>query len=90
MEAHCTQTGKESNGPDLLSNFEKHLVTYEQISFRIARDYGYSVGKFSRWTNNSDPIKAQAMKYYRFPQEKTYQLNNWECVVGLPYTGRGD
>lgn len=72
MEEYCIQSTKESNGPDLLSTFETHLVTHEQISSRTARDYGYSVGKFLRWTNNSDPTKAQAMKYYRFLQEKGY------------------
>lgn len=58
--------------PDILSSYETYLVTHKQISSRSARDYGYAVGKFLKWTKTFDPTKAQAMEYYRYLQEQGY------------------
>ena len=57
---------------DLLSSLETYLVTHKQISPRTARDYTYTVSKFLRWANTTDPTKNHAMEYYRHLQKESY------------------
>lgn len=46
-----------------LEAFETYLITQKGISFKVARNYFYSVRKFVRWMNTDDPTEAEATEY---------------------------
>ena len=73
----------EQQQPKLLplEAFETYLITQRRISPGVAKNYFYSVRKFVRWLNTSDPGEAQAMQYYRYLQEEGYANSTIANIV---------
>ena len=67
--------------PTVGKNFETYLISQKQISFRVAKNYRYSVVRFLKWAETIRPTQTKAVEYYLYMKDRNYTNSTLANII---------